>query len=231
MEQKPLISTIIPVYNRERYLSEAIESVLAQSYPSIELIIINDGSTDSSAEIAKRFTNKSGQYFYQENSGIGAARNQGIRLAKGEYLAFLDSDDIWLPEKLSLQFDAMRTNPKNNMVFGHVLNFLSPELSNTEHKFDPNAEKIFPGYFASALLIKREDFLKVGYFSTGWQVGEFIDWYARAQEIGMKPHMLPDLLVKRRIHQTNIGVTKRNSRKDYAHILRSALERRRKQTK
>ena len=230
MEQKPLISTIIPVYNRERYLSEAIESVLAQSYLSIELIIIDDGSTDSSAEIAQHYTSKSGQYFYQENGGIGAARNQGVRLANGEYLAFLDSDDIWLPEKLSLQFDAMRTDPKNKMVFGQVMNFLSPELPNSEHKFDPSTQNIFPGYSASAMLIKREDFLRVGYFSTGWQVGEFIDWYARAQDIGMKSHMLPELLVKRRIHQTNIGVTERDSRKDYAHILKAALERRRKKS-
>ena len=92
MLNKPLVSVIIPVYNAERYLAEAIESVLAQTYRPIEVIIVDDGSTDSSADIAKRY-NSLVRYFFQPNSGLAAARNKGISQAKGSFFAFLDVTD------------------------------------------------------------------------------------------------------------------------------------------
>ena len=102
---KPLVSVIIPVYNGERYLEAALKSVIEQDYCPIEIIVVDDGSTDKSAEIAKYF--KEIQYIFQSNKGPGPAnaRNTGIRAVKGEYIAFLDADDIWMPNKLSIQMN------------------------------------------------------------------------------------------------------------------------------
>lgn len=102
-----LISVIIPVYNREKYVSEAIESVLKQTYQFLDIIVIDDGSTDKSAEIIKSFGSKI-RYFYQENSGISSALNHGLKVAKGEFIAFLDSDDLWTENKLNLQIKVLK---------------------------------------------------------------------------------------------------------------------------
>lgn len=111
MNQEALVSVIIPVHNCERYLAEAIRSALAQSYGALEIIIVDDGSTDASGTVAKQFEGDV-QYYYQERLGAAAARNQGINLAKGEYFSFLDSDDIWVPEKLKIQMEVLERSPK-----------------------------------------------------------------------------------------------------------------------
>ena len=124
---KPLISVMIPVYNCDRYLGEAIESVLSQTYRPLEIIIIDDGSTDGSAAVAKRFMPHI-HYYYQANAGIGSARNKGIELAQGSFFAFLDADDLWSKDKLAQQMAALEAHPGVDVVFGHVTQFYSPEL-------------------------------------------------------------------------------------------------------
>ena len=133
MKSKPLVSVIIPVYNREKYLAEAIESVLAQTYRPIEVIVVDDGSTDGSADIAKRFGSPV-RYYFQPNSGAGAARNRGIAVARGSFLAFLDSDDLWVEDKLTHQMAAFERHSDVDIVSGHVRQFYSPELS--EHTME-----------------------------------------------------------------------------------------------
>jgi glycosyltransferase involved in cell wall biosynthesis len=225
-EKRPLVSVIIPVYNGDRYLGEAIESALAQTYRPIEIIIVDDGSTDNSAQVAKRFS-PSVQYVHQPNSGLGAARNCGAGLAKGDYLAFLDADDIWMEDKLTLQMAVFQSNPEADFVFGHVQQFISLELDeNQRNKIYCPAEKM-PGFSASAMLIKRESFLRVGAFETNWQIGEFINWYIRAKEKGLTSFMLPEVVLKRRLHADNMGIRGRDSRNDYVRILKASLDRRR----
>ncbi|HUN54984.1 MAG TPA: glycosyltransferase family A protein [Smithella sp.] len=223
---KPLVSVIIPVFNTEKYLSEAIESILAQSYSPMELIIVDDGSTDSTAKIAKRFGSLV-RYHYQENSGAGVARNQGIAMAKGDYFAFLDADDLWMPEKMKRQWEAFEENPHLDMVFGHIRQFYTPELPQTQKERTRIPVEIMPGHHAGAMLIKKEAFLRVGLFKKELRVGEFIDWYARATELNLKSIMLPDVLMKRRIHTSNMGITLRDQRSGYIHALKAALDRRR----
>ena len=103
MQKQPLVSVIIPVYNREKFLAEAIDSVLAQTYRPIEIIVIDDGSTDKSGEIARSYAET--KYIYQDNQGVSVARNIGVDAAQGEFLAFLDSDDMWLHNKLETQIN------------------------------------------------------------------------------------------------------------------------------
>lgn len=226
MENKQLVSVIIPVYNSEKYLAEAIESVLAQTYCPTEVIVVDDGSTDRTPEVAKQFSKKI-RYYYQKNGGIGVARNTGVDVATGQFLAFLDSDDLWLKDKLMRQMAIFDVDPKLDMVFGHVEQFYSPELGENEKRHIRPSAEVMPGYLAGAMLIKREPFLRAGPFETIWRVGEFIDWYLKAVEQGLKSFMLSEIVLRRRLHITNTVIRERKSQTDYVRILKSSLDRRR----
>jgi len=226
-----LISVIIPVYNGEKYLAEAIESVLAQTCRPIEIIVVDDGSTDRSADVARSFS-EAVRYYYQPNSGSGAARNTGVKTARGSLLAFLDADDLWVKEKLSCQMPMLEADPSPDMVFGHVSHFYSPDLDEGMRKKVACPAGALPGYHAGTLLIRRDTFLHVGLFNPALQCGEFLDWSFRAKEKGLKELLLPDVLMKRRIHSSNMGILKRNTHTanthaDYVRILKSSLDRRR----
>jgi|YNPMSStandDraft_1061717.scaffolds.fasta_scaffold49609_2 glycosyltransferase involved in cell wall biosynthesis len=110
-----LVSVVIPVYNGERFVAQAIESVLAQTWPNLEVVAVNDGSTDSSAEVLGRYEGRI-VTLHQNNRGVAEARNAGIRRARGEFIAFLDQDDWWRPEKLSRQVPVMLNNPRVGLV-------------------------------------------------------------------------------------------------------------------
>jgi glycosyltransferase involved in cell wall biosynthesis len=221
-----LISVIIPVYNCERYLAEALESVLAQTWGRVETVIVDDGSTDGSADVAKRF-GSSVRYDLQPHAGPGVARNRGVELAQGEYLAFLDADDLWVENKLELQMAAFDSDTLPDAVFGHVEQFISPDLPRalTEKIYCP--VELVPGRFPGTMLIRSETFRRVGLFSSGLRVGEFIEWYSRATELGLKDVMLPQMVLRRRIHATNSGIVYRDARSDYVRVLKAALDRRR----
>jgi glycosyltransferase involved in cell wall biosynthesis len=223
----PLASVIIPVYNGERYLAEAIESVLTQTYRPIEVIIVDDGSTDDSADVAKRY-NSPVRYCFQPNAGLGAARNKGISQARGSVFAFLDADDLWLEDKLTRQLAVFDENPELDMVFGYAKQFNSPELDEQSQTKIRSGEEILPGYFAGTMLIKRDAFFRVGLFETDWRVGEFVDWYLKAMEKGLKSFLLPEVVMKRRIHENNMGIRERKHQTDYVRILKASLDRRRK---
>ncbi len=116
----PSVSVIIPTYNRRAYVQEAIESVLAQTYTDYEIIVIDDGSTDGTAEALREQYGDRIRYEWQENQGVSAARNHGIELACGKYIAFLDSDDLWCPEKLEKQIAYLERHPSTGMVFSEA---------------------------------------------------------------------------------------------------------------
>jgi glycosyltransferase involved in cell wall biosynthesis len=224
----PLVSVVMPVYNGERYLVEAVESVLAQSYRPLELILVDDGSTDGSADLARRFGTAL-RYQCQANAGQSAARNLGIQLARGPLLAFLDDDDYWSTDKLALQVAALASDPSLEAVFGHVRQFVSPDL-------DPEAAgrvryhaEVMPGQVPGTMLIRREAFDRVGPFDPQWRVGEFVHWYARATEAGLRTVLLPDIVLHRRLHDDNAGIQNRAQSVQYVRILKAALDRRRAQ--
>jgi glycosyltransferase involved in cell wall biosynthesis len=221
------ISVIIPVYNTEKYLAQAIKSVLDQTVQPDEIIVVDDGSTDKSVEVARQFLPKV-KIITQQNKGAGTARNVGIKEASGAYLAFLDADDLWVENKLEQQLSYLENHPETDMVFGIVAQFVSPELS-AEHqsKLKTELEKM-PGYVAGAMLIKLETFMKVGLLNEKLELGEFIDWFSRAKDMSLSYHVLDEVVLKRRIHTTNMGIYKKQNLKDYTSILREALARKRK---
>jgi len=225
---KASISVIIPVYNTEKYLGKAIESVLQQEENPLEIIIIDDGSTDTSVVVAQQFGDKIKLLEQETNKGCGAARNRGVKHAKGDYLAFLDADDLWTEGKLENQLHYLENNPETDMIFGNVEQFVSPELPDENKNKLRDELKTMPGYVAGTLLIRKESFLKVGWFDEKLELGEFIDWFSRAKDMGLKFHLSDDVVLKRRIHTTNMGISKRQHLKDYTAVLREALARKRK---
>lgn len=226
----PIISIIIPVFNAQRYIDAAIDSIRNQEYAPLEIIVIDDGSTDKSAEAAQKHSDIT-VYKYQDNKGAAAARNLGIRKASGTLLAFLDADDLWTANKLSLQYKTLRNHPELDMVLGATEQFISPELET-----EPGSRKLreelkqMPGFLMGSMLIKTDSFLRVGFLNEKLQLGEFIDWFERARHKGLQYKMLSDVVLRRRIHTSNLGITKRNHRKDYLTVLKAALDRKRMTT-
>jgi len=119
MSTTTLVTVVIPTYNRERYLGEAVESVLAQSFQNIEVIVVDDGSTDNTRSVAERYAARV-HYVWQANAERGSARNHGLRLARGEFVAFLDSDDLWTSDKLERDLDQLRRRPEIGVVYSDV---------------------------------------------------------------------------------------------------------------
>lgn len=226
MKENPLVSVIIPVYNYERFLAEAIESVLSQTYRQLEVIVVDDGSTDRSGEVAKSFASQGVSYCPQVHAGIGPARNKGVELARGDFLAFLDADDRWPEEKLERQLRTFENDPALEMVFGQALQLQNgPAWEAGVRDKNLAVPGMVPGMVPGTMLIKRDSFLRVGNFKDGLKVGEFIDWYARAVELKIRCLVLPELLLWRRIHDSNQGVRERQSVSDYARVLKAKLDR------
>jgi len=218
------ISVIITAYNIEKYIAEAIKSVLVQTVSPVEIIVIDDGSTDATKNIVASFGSGI-KYVYQGNAGAAAARNKGVSSTTGDYIAFLDGDDMWLEEKLKKQIQALSDTPDIQMVFTQLQNFYSPELSNDVIQNMHAPMHPIDGYTASTILIQKQIFFDVGYFKAEYDLGEFIDWYSKAQEKGLQGYCIPEVLVKRRLHKTNQGIRKQHSRKDYLTIIRAKLAR------
>ncbi len=223
----PKVSTIINVYNGERYIAEAINSVINQEYSNMEIIVIDDGSTDKTKAIVQKFVPHV-TYIYQENLGIAIAKNNGIENATGDFFAFLDADDLWTKEKTTIQLNQLLKDASLDMVFSFIEQFYSPELSEEERKRYYFPEKPSPGIGSVTMIIRKESFNKVGLFNSQWRKGIFNDWYLRACEIGLKSEVNPEVFAKRRIHNNNHGIIHRDKSVDYVRMLKASLDRRRK---
>lgn len=205
------VSVIIPAYNAERFLGEAIQNALNQQVP-LEVIVVNDGSTDATADVAKKFPVT---YLYQENGGQASARNLGAWNSQGDFIAFLDSDDLWPATKLEVQMKFLQDNPEVDMVFGHAQQFR-----------DGVYDLPLPAKLASTMLVRRDSWNKTPGFDPQWRVGEFVDWCLHAEELGLKSHMLSDTVLFRRLHGANLGSSVAG-RDSYVKILKMSLDRRR----
>ena len=230
INQNPFVSVIIPVYNGERYLAEAIKSVLAQTYQNFELIVINDGSTDNTSNIIARYQD-SLHSIYQPNAGLPASLNLGISLSRGEWIAFLDADDLWLEEKLSRQIRMVVENPEIEIIFGHVQQFLSSDLDDSTQKKIYCSTVPTPGYLKITMMTQRKAFEKVGLFREDQSIGDFIEWYLRASEANLNIYMLSEVVAKRRLHAWHTTDNSPESRKNYVRILKASLDRRRATSK
>ncbi len=224
-----LISVMIPAYNAEPYLREAIDSAFAQTHRPLEVIVVDDGSDDGTPEVARSYGDRI-RFVSQQRGGNGAARNAAVRLAGGEYFAFLDADDRFTPDKLERQLQALEADPDLDVVFGHVREFVSPELppeirAGIRAPADPQ-----PWASPNLMLIRRASFERVGPFSSELRVGVTVDWYARATEAGLKTLVLSDVVLERRLHTQNNGIREQDSRLQYIQVLKASMDRRRQAT-
>jgi glycosyltransferase involved in cell wall biosynthesis len=221
-----LVSVVVPVHDGERYLGEALKSVLDQPYDPIEVVVVDDGSTDGSAALAAAFGSRV-HVHSQPAGGIGAARNRGLAEARGEFIAFIDSDDLWPANSLPARLAAFDAEPSPDLVFGHVRQFVSPDI-------DPEAaarircpEGLQPGYLAGALIARREAVEAMGSFRQDLHVGEFLDWIAKGRDRGLVEAMVGDHVLSRRLHETNQSVLHRSEMRDFARVMKESLDRRR----
>ncbi len=195
------ISVIVPVYNGEQFLTEAIQSVLEQTVLPDEIIVVDDGSTDGSARVAAELLSTSPvpiQYVFQTNQGPAAARNQGLRLATGSLLAFIDADDLWDRNKLATQIDYLNEHPEVLIVRGHVQMFEVRDGNEI-----PIADPCH-GANLGCSLFRRKAFEIVGPFDETMRLSEDLDWYLRATEHGICQPVLPGTTLWYRKHEHNI---------------------------
>lgn len=217
------VTVVVPAHNAERYIVEAISSALDQSHPPLEVIVVDDGSTDRTAALAA-CAGKDVRCVSQERAGAGAARNRGVSLARGAYVAFLDADDVWMRDKLERQLAAYA---EGAVVFGMLREFVSPELPTAQATQLHAREGLHSGYCASAMLAPRSAFELVGSFSTELRAGEVIDWIARARDAGLELRLMGDHVVSRRVHGENMTLRERGALRDFPRVVKAALDRRR----
>jgi glycosyltransferase involved in cell wall biosynthesis len=221
----PLVTVVIPAFNRERFLGDAIESVFLQDHRPLEVLVVDDGSTDGTAAVARRFPGV--RYLGRSHGGAAAARNTGVTAARGEFLAFLDSDDLWLKEKLACQIEAMVASPDPAMAFGWVQQFVSPDATGPVRDRIVCPEKPRPGRTCGTLLLRREVMERVGPFDESLAAGEFVDWLSRARLLGIRDVMVERVVLRRRLHGGNLGYQNPALRQDLVRAVGNHLRRQR----
>jgi glycosyltransferase involved in cell wall biosynthesis len=221
------ISVVIPARDVARYLGEAIDSVLGQSLPPDEVVVVDDGSSDETPALLAGYGDRI-TAIRQPPLGNASAVNRGIASVSGDYLAFLDADDIWSRDKLAVQLPLLERDVRLDAVFGLVQQFLSPDADpslGAEVVIPPDPQ---PGISRPAMLIRRAALDRVGPFDELRSNGDFIDWYVRAREGGLET-LVPEVVVAhRRIHGANLGIRQRDRQgPETLDILKASLDRRR----
>ncbi|MDI6883463.1 MAG: glycosyltransferase [Patescibacteria group bacterium] len=209
MKNNPLVSIVIPTYNKAKHIKKAIGGVLSQTYQNLEVIVIDDGSTDNTQEVVKSFNDPRIIYIWQENKGPAAARNTGIKKTQGKYIAFLDSDDFWLKEKLEKQVRFLEENPE--------VGLLGSGCYQLDEKGEVIGEKIFPAenkvlqkilikynpFIQSSVILRKEVFDRMGKYDENFLQSEDYELWLRIA----KSHKIANLsepLVKKRYYKESL---------------------------
>jgi glycosyltransferase involved in cell wall biosynthesis len=213
-----MVSVIIPTYNRSKYICDCIDSVLDQSYQEFEIILIDDGSTDNTREIIqnKYKFEKRLKYIYQNNQERSAARNKGIEESSGEYLAFLDSDDLWHQDKLLMQVTILEKHPTVDMVVTWW-NIFDDDGNILQEVYYPETKDIQSGIFSELMvysnrigsptpIIRKSAITGKKLFSDNLTMGEDWEFWTRISIRG-KVELVPEIMAYHRVHQNNSEVS------------------------
>lgn len=223
----PSITVIIPSYNYEHYITEAIQSILSQSYQDFEVLIVDDGSTDNTEKIISNIVSQKIRYIKTEHLGVAHARNVGIQNSKGSYIAWLDADDLWVQEKLEKQMDYLSHHGDCEVVFCACKNFADEDYANLTQRqrelLSADVSYVFPSG-----LYRKGLFAKVGLLSENLGYAEDTEWYLRSQVLGINmKHRLDVPYYLRRIHNSNLSQSHEkvtNSLKFAAQAMRRAMK-------
>jgi glycosyltransferase involved in cell wall biosynthesis len=222
----PTITVVMGVYNGKAHVAEAIESVLAQTHPAVELVVVDDGSDDGTAGVVEQWADAV-TFVRRPRGGIAAARNTGVEHASGEVLTFLDADDLLLPTALEREWAVLAGDPALDLVSSLVREFLSPDVDDaTRSRLRPPGPPRFNRQ-PNGILIRRPSFDRVGPFDPSFTRGVGVDWVARATELDLGWGELPEVLRARRLHADNHGLREATDLVQYVRVMKSALDRRR----
>jgi glycosyltransferase involved in cell wall biosynthesis len=221
LKEKPLVSVIITTHNSGEYLSAALDSVSAQDYEPLDIIVVDDGSGDNTAEIAAG--HQEVRYIYQPHQGNHAARNMGLDNAKGDFIAFLDAYDRWTPEKLNSQIEWLLMRPEIDYTLTHM-----------KYQVDSGTDlpawleagfllREYPGFVWGSFVGRRAVFDKVGDFKAWHQYGEEESWFARARKNAIRMTMLTDTLLHRRVRPENLSFDSLAMKKSLLRLLRLSV--------
>lgn len=224
----PLVSCIVPVHNGQRYVAEALDSIVAQTHRPLEIVVVDDGSNDRTPAILAGYRHPL-TVVRQDRMGTVAARNAGLLHASGEYFAFLDADDLWHPCKLALQLRSLLASARAQVGFTFIQNFWSQEVPERMRDPDPALERAAPGYVCPAMLAQRAVFDLVGQFDASVRHTSEMRWILEAAELGVEMTMIHAIAVRRRLHLQNQS---RHSRgpavEEYLQLLKLSVDRRRR---
>lgn len=207
----PQVSVLLPTYNRAQYVGRTVQSLLGQTYPDLEVVVVDDGSTDDTAQVVRQFADAPVLYIYQENRGVGGALNTAFRASRGRYIALSGSDDLWLPELLSEEVPILEGNPGIGLVYARAQAMDPYDLPLAQVLGAP--EK-YPGHTFKSLLygdhvcgltalIRREHIEQVGLWDEGLVANEDWDLWLRLSLV-CRFHFLDKVLARFRIHPGNI---------------------------
>jgi glycosyltransferase involved in cell wall biosynthesis len=191
---------VIPVHDGERFLAAAIESALAQDYRRQEIVVVDDGSTDASAGIAAAYPVT---LLRQPNAGVAGARNAGVAKSRGELIAFLDQDDLWLEHKISRQVALLADRPEAGFALTEMEIVLEPGAPRPEWLHESLLGRPMRAPIPSALMVRREAFEQIGGFDATYRMACDTDWLARAKDAGVESVMVEEPLFRYRIHASN----------------------------
>ena len=201
-------SVVIPAYNAARTLSAALESVMQQSLPALEVIVVDDGSTDDTATLARGFSGI--RVVSQRNCGPGPACNAGVALAQGNVLTFLDADDLWTPDAMQTQISALCRNKAAHAVVGDVVEFVcAGETPTSAARFAPRARQT--GWVSGATAVRAASFQSVGLFGAV-DGGHWLDWMDRARRAGLVFALSGELVLRRRLHGGSLTMNAKRGR-------------------
>jgi len=223
-------SVIIPTYKTSRYICDALDSVFAQTFKDFEVIVINDGTPDT-LELERRLEHYMDRIIYlkQENQGPGGARNTGIRRARGEFIALLDSDDQWVPGHLAEMFDVIRENPGLDLIYADAMNFGDSKIAgSTSMESSPSNgiadfESLIESrctVFASSVVARRNVLVEAGLFDKNFIYGEDYDLWLRVAHRGHRIDYLRKVHSLHRIHSDNLTADVISSYQGQADVLK-----------
>lgn len=212
----PLVTVVVPAYNAEEYLDEALDALAIQDYPRVEVIVVDDGSTDATAMLARC---RGVRVLSQENAGPSAARNAGIACASGELVTFCDADDLFRPHKVSTQALYLAEHADVGCVLVHHDTFFAEGTQRPQWLTDER------GVQPQSAMVRRSVIERVGGFDPDYRLTEGLEWLSRMRDAGVRIETLDDVCVDRRIHGDNLSYQRAGLQHHMLRSLRARIER------
>lgn len=221
-----LVGVVIPTWDGERHLAATLDSVLAQTHQRLDVVVADDGSSDATRDVAGDYSPEV-RCIALPHRGLGATRNAGVAAVRGSHVAFLDQDDVWEPAKLEAQLEAFDSPSPPDLVFGHVREFLSPELDRERADGIRCVEHARAAALPGTMLAARASMARVGPFAERWVSNDFMAWLLAARRLRLREVMLSEVVLWRRLHDSNFSHRAALTRAEYTRVLKESLDLRR----